>query len=125
SGDVPAVDQSKTSVAERAGAMVMDVLKRGLRPSDIITRESLENAIASVAATGGSTNAVLHLLAVAREFGIPMNIDEFGAISDRTPLLCDLKPGGKYFALDVFKAGGIPVIAKRLLEAGKLHPECL
>ncbi|MCW3063523.1 MAG: dihydroxy-acid dehydratase, partial [Solirubrobacterales bacterium] len=118
---VPATDGSKADVAYEAGRLVMDVLSRGQRPSDIITREGLENAIAGVAMSGGSTNAVLHLLAVAQEAGVPLSIDDFDRISERTPLLCDLKPGGQYVAVDLYHAGGIPLVARRLLEAGLLH----
>ena len=96
----------------------MNVVKQNLRPRDIVTRKAIDNAIASVAATGGSTNAVLHLLAIAREAGVPLHIDDFQTISERTPLLVDLKPAGKFVAVDVDKAGGIPVIAQRLLEGG-------
>jgi len=94
------------------------MLRRNLRPSQIITRQALENAIASVAATGGSTNAVLHLLAIAREAGIPLDIDDFDRISERTPLIADLKPGGRFVANDLYKAGGIRLVAKRLVDAG-------
>src|SRR5881398_1702288 len=118
---VPATNSHKPDTAREAGKLVMDVLERGQRPSDIITRESLENAIAAIAASGGSTNAVLHLLAVAREAGVELDIDDFDRISDRTPLLCDLKPGGHYNAVDLFHAGGVPVLLQRLLEAGLLH----
>jgi dihydroxy-acid dehydratase len=121
SGMVPATDASKADVARDMGALVMDVLKRGQRPSDIITRESLENAIAAIASSGGSTNGVLHLLAVAREAGVPLDISDFDRISERTPLLCDLKPGGNYVAVDLYRAGGIPVLLDRLLDAGLLH----
>ncbi len=96
----------------------MDLVKRGVKPLDILTRKAFENAIASVAATGGSTNAVLHLLAMAREANVPLTIDDFDAISSRTPIIADLKPGGRYVAVDVHRAGGIPLIAKKLLEAG-------
>ncbi len=123
SGMVPAMDASKADVAREAGRLVMDVLRRGQRPSDLITKESLENAIAAIAASGGSTNGVLHLLAVAREAGVPLDIDDFDRISERTPLLCDLKPGGAYVAVDLYRAGGIPVLLDRLLEAGLLHPD--
>jgi dihydroxy-acid dehydratase len=99
----------------------MDVLRRGQRPRDLITRESLENAIASVAASGGSTNGVLHLLAVAREMGVELSIDDFDAIAERTPTLCDLKPGGRFVATDLHAAGGTAVLARRLLDAGLLH----
>jgi len=123
SGMVPAMDASKGDVAREAGSLVMDVLHRGQRPSELITKESLENAIAAIAASGGSTNGVLHLLAVAREAGVPLDVDDFDRISERTPLLCDLKPGGAYVAVDLYRAGGIPVLLDRLLEAGLLHPD--
>ena len=115
---VPALDPLKNEVAYRTGEMVMDLLRRGVRPLDILTRKAFENAIASVAATGGSTNSVLHLLAMAREAGVPLKIDDFDAISSRTPIIADLKPGGRYLAVDVHRAGGIPLIAQKLLEAG-------
>jgi dihydroxy-acid dehydratase len=118
---VPATHPRKPDVAAEAGRLVMDVLKRGERPSDIITRESLENAIAAIACSGGSTNGVLHLLAVAKEIGIPLDIDDFDRISERTPLLCDLKPGGQYVATDLYEAGGVPLVLKRLKETGLLH----
>jgi dihydroxy-acid dehydratase len=115
---VPQVDPRKRDVAERCGELVLNLVKSNLRPRDIVTRKSIDNAIASVATTGGSTNAVLHLLAMAREAGIPLNIDDFQTISERTPLLVDLKPAGKFVAVDVDKAGGIPVIAQRLAQGG-------
>jgi dihydroxy-acid dehydratase len=101
--------------------MVMDVLVRGQRPSEIITRESLENAIAAIACSGGSTNGVLHLLAIAKEMGVPLSIDDFDQISERTPLLCDLRPGGQYVASDLYEAGGVPLVLKRLKDGGLLH----
>jgi dihydroxy-acid dehydratase len=122
---VPAVDARKADVAQQSGALAIDVLKRGLRPSDIITRDSLENAIAAIACSGGSTNGVLHLLAIAKEMGIDLHIDEFHEISDRTPLLCDLKPGGQFAAPDLYAAGGVPLVAKRLKDAGLLHADAL
>ncbi|HEX3975160.1 MAG TPA: dihydroxy-acid dehydratase [Solirubrobacteraceae bacterium] len=122
---VPAVDSQKETVAERAGAMVMDILRRDLRPKDIITRDSLENAIAAIAASGGSTNGVLHLLAIAREMGIELHIDDFDRISERTPLICDLKPGGRYVAPDLYEAGGVPLLTKRLKDAGLLHEDAM
>jgi dihydroxy-acid dehydratase len=122
---VPAVDAGKADVAAAAGRLVLDVLERGLRPSDIITRDSLENAIAAIATSGGSTNGVLHLLAVAREAGVELDIDDFDRISERTPLLCDLKPGGRYVATDLYAAGGVPLVARRLLEAGLLHEDAV
>ena len=118
---VPAQHKSKAQVAFETGELVVDILKRGLKPSDIITKDSLENAIAAVAMSGGSTNAVLHLLALAREAGVALTIDDFDRISERTPLLCDLKPGGRYVAVDLFEAGGVPLVASRMLEAGLLH----
>src|SRR5207302_794458 len=93
-------------VARSCGELVMEMLRAGRRPSDVITKESLQNAIAAVATSGGSTNGVLHLLAIARELQIPLEIDEFDAISERTPLLCDLQPGGRYVATDLYEAGG-------------------
>jgi dihydroxy-acid dehydratase len=118
---VPAEDGRKLEVALAVGELVMDVLKRGQRPSEVITKEALENAIAAVAMSGGSTNGVLHLLAVAREVGVPLEIDEFDGISERTPLLCDLQPGGRYAATDLYEAGGVPLVLKRMLDAGVLH----
>ena len=118
SASVPATDKRKDAVAYRAGEIVMEALKNDLRPSRILTRKAFENAIASVAATGGSTNAVLHLLAVARDAGVDLSIDDFDEISRRTPLLVDLKPSGKYVAADVDRAGGIQLIAQRLVEGG-------
>jgi dihydroxy-acid dehydratase len=122
---VPALDESKADVAKRSGALVMDVLRSGLRPSQIVTRESLENAIAAIACSGGSTNGVLHLLALASEMGIELSIDDFDLISERTPLLCDLKPGGQYVAPDLYEAGGVPLVMKRLQEAGLLHEQAI
>jgi dihydroxy-acid dehydratase len=118
---VPATNPRKSELAAEAGALLMDVLARGLRPSDIITRESLENAIAAIACSGGSTNGVLHLLAIAKEMGIELSIDDFDRISQRTPLLCDLKPGGQFVAPDLYEAGGVPLVMKRLKQAGILH----
>ncbi len=115
---VPAMDSAKDDVAYRTGQLVMELLERGLCPKDILTRQAFENAIAGVAATGGSTNAVLHLLAMAREAGVPLALDDFDAISARTPLIADLRPSGRYTAVDVHRAGGIPLIVRRLIEAG-------
>jgi len=114
---VPAMEPRKDEVAFRCGDVVMNLLRNSILPRRILTRAAFENAIASVAATGGSTNAVLHLLAIAREAEVALEIDDFQTVSQRTPLLADLKPSGKYVAADVDKAGGIPVIAKRLLDA--------
>jgi dihydroxy-acid dehydratase len=118
---VPAQDATKAAVAHSAGKLVVDVLRRGLLPSHLITRDSLENAITAIAASGGSTNGVLHLLALAREAGVELSIDDFDRISEQTPLLCDLKPGGRYVAVDLYRAGGVAVLAGRLHEAGLLH----
>ncbi|HKG35654.1 MAG TPA: dihydroxy-acid dehydratase [Solirubrobacterales bacterium] len=122
---VPAADATKEEVAEQIGELVMRVLAEDLRPSRIITRESLENAIACVCASGGSTNGVLHLLAVAREAGVELAIDDFEAISKRTPLLADLKPGGRFVATDLYRAGGVPLILSRLARAGILHEDAM
>lgn len=117
----PALDPRKQDVAFKAGQLVVEQLKRGLLPKDILTRKAFENAIAGVAASGGSTNAVLHLLAIAREVGVPLTIDDFDTVSARTPLLADLKPGGRFVAADLDRAGGIQLVAQRLLRAGKLE----
>ncbi len=118
---VPAEDEEKNSVSEQIGELVVRVLADDLRPSRVITRKSLENAIACLSASGGSTNGVLHLLAVAREAGIELEIDDFEQISKRTPLLADLKPAGRFVATDLYRAGGVPLILNRLSEAGLLH----
>jgi dihydroxy-acid dehydratase len=118
---VPAMDGRKDDVAFECGKLVMELVKQNLRPRQIITRKSLENAIAAVATTGGSTNAVLHLLAIARESGIKLSIDDFDKINRKVPLLADLKPGGRFAAADLYAAGGTTLVAKRLLEAGLLH----
>jgi dihydroxy-acid dehydratase len=120
---VPAMDPRKDEVAFEAGRLVMSLLERDLRPSRIITRQSLENAIATVATTGGSTNGVLHLLAVANEAGVELDIDDFDRVSARTPLLADLKPGGRFVATDLYRAGGVGLVAKRLAQAGILHQD--
>jgi dihydroxy-acid dehydratase len=122
---VPAEDPDKPTVAERIGELAVRVLADDLRPSRIITRDSVENAIAVVCASGGSTNGVLHLLAVANEAGIPLALDDFERISKQTPLLADLKPGGRFVATDLYRAGGVPLILKRLAEAGILHAEAI
>jgi dihydroxy-acid dehydratase len=119
--EVPAVDPRKAQVAVDCGKMVMQLLAKDIRPKQIITLASLQNAIASVAASGGSTNGVLHLLAIARDAGIPLTIDEFDKIFAKTPLLCDLKPGGRFAAPDMFTAGGMRLLGKRMQEAGLLH----
>jgi dihydroxy-acid dehydratase len=117
-GSVSATDPLKEKTAVDAGKYVVDLLRRGTRPKEILTRKAFENAITGVAATGGSTNAVLHLLAMAREAGVALDIDDFDAISNRTPLITDLKPSGKYTAVDLGRAGGIGLVARRLVEAG-------
>ncbi len=123
--DVPAVGAAKEDVARRAGELILDMVAQDIRPSKVITRAALENAIASAAATGGSTNIVLHSLALAREAGIPLTLDDIEAISARTPIIADLKPTGRFTALDVHKAGGIRLLAQRMLEGGYLHGDTL
>jgi dihydroxy-acid dehydratase len=123
SASVPAMDPKKDDVAFEVGQQVVQLLRLNLRPRDVITRDSLENAIASVLATGGSTNAVLHMLAIAREAGVELNIDDFDRISRTTPIIADLKPGGRYVANDLYEAGGVRLVANRMLQAGLLHPE--
>jgi dihydroxy-acid dehydratase len=118
---VPAMDATKHDASRAAGRMVMDLARSGLTPRKILTREALENAIAAVCASGGSTNAVLHLIAIARELSIPLDILDFDRISERTPFICDLSPGGKYVASDYQAAGGSRVLAARLIEKGLLH----
>ncbi len=119
---IPAEDPRKDEAAFKAGELVMDLVRRDVRPSSIVTRASLENGIASVAATGGSTNGVLHLLAIAHEFGIPLDIDEFGDIADRTPIVADMQPGGRFTATDMYEAGGAALVMRELLKKpGLLH----
>jgi dihydroxy-acid dehydratase len=122
---VPAIDPHKDEIAFRCGELAMDLLKRGAKVKDILTRDAIENAIASVAASGGSTNSVLHLLAIAREAGVPLEIDDFQKVSERTPLLCDLKPFGRFVAADMHRAGGIRLLAKRLLDSKKIHANAM
>jgi len=122
---VPAMNGDKAEVAREAGRLAVEALKEDLRPEKIITAESIENAVATVCASGGSTNGVLHLLAVAREAGVGMDIDDFERISRATPLVADLKPGGRFVATDLYKAGGVGVITKRLADAGVLHADSL
>ncbi|MFN0122306.1 MAG: dihydroxy-acid dehydratase [Blastocatellia bacterium] len=122
---VSAVDPRKETVAFEAGKTIVDLLNRNVRPLDILTRAAFENAIAGVAATGGSTNAVLHLLAMAREAGVPLNIDDFDVISKRTPMIADLKPGGRYTAVELGTAGGTSLIAKRMVEGKLVHPDLM
>ena len=122
---VPAMDPQKDDVALHCGQLIMNLLKQGTNAKHILTRDAFENAIASVAASGGSTNSVLHLLAIAREAGVPLDIEDFQKVSERTPLICDLKPFGKYVAVDMHKAGGIRLLANRLLQGKKLHENAL
>ena len=118
---IPAEDPDKDEAARRSGELVMDLVRRDVRPSQIVTRPALENAIASIAATGGSTNGVLHLLAIAHEFGLPLTIDEFGEIADRTPVIADMQPGGRYTATHMYEAGGLGLVARELLKGDLLH----
>jgi dihydroxy-acid dehydratase len=120
---VPAMDPAKDQVAFECGKLVLNLLKEGISPKDILTRSAFENAIAAVAVTGGSTNAVLHLLAIARESGVPLHIDDFQAISEKTPLLADLKPAGRFVAADMHRAGGVRLLAQRLIK--HLHPNAI
>ncbi len=122
---VPAMDPQKDKISLDCGKVVMNVLRKGLRPRDILTRAAFENAISSVAATGGSTNSVLHLLAIAREAGVALEIDDFQTVSERTPLLADLKPSGRFVAADMHRAGGVRLLAKRLLSGKYLHPAAI
>ena len=125
SGSVPAVDPAKEEVARACGRLAVELVESDLRPSRLITRESLENGIAVAVATGGSTNAVLHLLALAHEAGVPLDIHDFDRVSARTPLIADLKPGGRFVATDLHRAGGVALLARRLLEAGLLHGDAM
>jgi dihydroxy-acid dehydratase len=118
---VPAMSPQKASASREAGRMVMELVRKNIKPSQILTRESIENAITAVCASGGSTNAVLHLIAIAHELNIPLTMDDFDRISERTPFICDLSPGGKYVAKDYQDAGGSRVLAERLIERGQLH----
>ena len=124
-----ALDPDKHAAAEQAGRVAMDLVRKDIRPSEILTRQAIDNAIASIAATGGSTNGVLHLLAIARELGIPLSIDEFDTILERTPVIADMKPWGTYVATDLYEAGGLGLVGRELLrreldvEVG--HPACV
>lgn len=125
SGSPPAVDEDRDRFAVQAGEVVMQLLERNIRPRDILTFKAFENAIAVAAATGGSTNIALHMPALANECGIKLTLEDIDRVSRRTPIIADLKPGGRYVALDLFKVGGIPVVLKTLLDAGLLHGDCL
>jgi len=122
---IPQVDPAKVTAAEAAGRLALQVFEQDIRPSQILTRRAFDNAIAAVAASGGSTNAVLHLLAMARTVGVDLNIDDIDRISRRTPLLCDLKPGGRFAAVELHKAGGIALLTKRLIEGGYIDGDAL
>jgi dihydroxy-acid dehydratase len=120
---IPAEDPAKDEAARRCGELVMTLVRHDIRPRSIVTRRSLENAIAGVAATGGSTNAVLHILAIASEFEIPLDIDEFDRVAERTPLIGDLRPGGRYSAADIHTAGGVGLVLRELLKRDLMHPD--
>jgi dihydroxy-acid dehydratase len=120
---IPALAPAKPKAAEEAGRLVMDLLRRDVRPSQVITRDALENAIASIAATGGSTNGVLHLIAIARELGLPLALEDFDRIAARTPVVASLKPGGRFVATDVYEAGGVALVARELLKHGLVHAD--
>ncbi len=120
---IPAEDPRKDEAARKAGELVMTLVHHDIRPSQIVTRESLENAIASVSATGGSTNAALHMPAIAADFGIPLTLDDFAAVVDRTPLIADMRPGGRYLAADMYEAGGVALVMRELLKQDLLHGE--
>ena len=122
-GDVPAEDPEKQNVAYQAGELMLDILERNIRPSDLVTRRSLENSLAASAATAGSTNSILHCIAFAREAGIDFTLDDIEEISRRTPIIGDLRPTGKYVALDLFKAGGVPILINRLIDGGYMSGE--
>src|SRR5260370_31464000 len=122
---IPAMDTKKHPAAQTMGRVVMNALEEDLRPSRILTRRAFDNAIAAVAASGGSTNAVLHLLALAREIGVELAIDDIDRISRRTPLLCDLKPGGRFAAVELHRAGGIALLTRRLIEGGFIDGDAL
>jgi dihydroxy-acid dehydratase len=119
--DIPAVDTAKETAAERVGRLVMELVREDVRPSAIVTRQALENAVAAVAATGGSTNAVLHVLAIARELDIPFSLEDFERISARTPVLASLTPGGRFVATEMYRAGGVALVARELSRQGLIH----
>jgi len=120
---IPAEDPAKDEAARRTGELVMDLVRRDVRPSSIVTHDALENGIASIAATGGSTNGVLHMLAIAHEYGLRLDIDEFGIVADRTPIVADMQPGGRFTASDIYDAGGVGLVIRELLKRDLLHGE--
>jgi dihydroxy-acid dehydratase len=120
---IPAEDPAKDDAARQTGELVMDLVRRDVRPSQLVSKAALENGIASIAATGGSTNGVLHMLAIAHEFGLELSIDEFGVIADRTPIVADMQPGGRFTATDMYEAGGVALVMRELLKRGLLHGE--
>ena len=123
SNEIPAVHPAKGAAAERAGAIVVELVRDDIRPSTIVTREAIENAIVVLEASGGSTNGVLHLIAIARELDIPLELADFDRIASRTPVIADLRPGGRFTAVDLYEAGGYRVLARKLVEAGRLHSD--
>jgi dihydroxy-acid dehydratase len=122
---VPAEDPRKGDVGMQCGELIMDILRRGVRPRDVFTRQAIDNAIAGVATTGGSTNAVLHLMALAHEAGVGLGIDDFDSVSSRTPLLGDMRPGGRFAAADLDRAGGTRLVAQRLVQGGYANPDAM
>ncbi len=122
---IPAEDPRKDDAARQCGELVMELVRKDVRPSSLVTRASIDNAVAGVAATGGSTNAVLHMLAIASEFGIPFDIDDFHVIAERTPTIGDLRPGGRYSASDIYDAGGVGIVVRELLKQGLMHGESM
>ena len=122
---IPAVDERRLSTSKQAGEVVLDLLDKGIRPRDILTREAFENSIAVVAGMGGSTNAVLHLLAIAHEANVPLDLEDFDRISNRTPYIADMRPGGRYVMADLDRVGGVPLVMKQLLAAGLLHGDVI
>jgi dihydroxy-acid dehydratase len=125
SSSIPAADKEKQDECYNAGKAMLNLLERDIKPRDIMTRDAFENALVLVMALGGSTNAVLHLLAMARAVDVSLSLDDFQAVSDRVPVLADMKPSGKYVQEDLYKAGGVPAVLKRLLEKGFIKGDCL